>query len=312
MKFRSAAITACFFIVAPGQPLFAQPGQSSAAPAAGVEQDPDLAAIRQAGGKFAEAFNRGDAKAVAALWTPDGEYIDESGQRYAGRAEIEKAYAEFFAANPKATLQMQIDSLRKLSADTAIEDGQAAVEAPAGSAPTSSNYSVVHVKTGGQWLMGSARDARTDGDSAYERIADLGWLIGSWAAEERGVRTESVCRWLGDKSFVQRTYTTKGLHGDEATGVQIIGWNAQENHVQSWNFSPDGAVAVGVWSPTKDGWQATMNGATVDGTPTAAINRLQRLDDNAYVWQSIARSVDGTPLPDSDEVVIRRTQEKNK
>ena len=108
-------------------------------------------------------------------------------------------------------------------------------------------------------------------------------------AEEQGVTTESVCSWICNKNFVERNSTAKATDGVETSGVQIIGWNAQEGHVQSWNFSPDGAFANGVWSPTEGGWQATVSGVTVDGAATSAVNHLQRLDDNAYVWQSVQR-----------------------
>jgi hypothetical protein len=124
------------------------------------------------------------------------------------------------------------------------------------------------------------------------------------------VKTESECRWIGDKSFVERKYTTTGLDGAQKTGLQIIGWNAQDDQVHSWNFSPDGSFAVGVWAPIEDGWQASVTGATADGTPTTATNRLQRLDDNAYVWQSVERSLGDTAIPDTDEVVIRRATPK--
>jgi len=47
-----------------------------------------------------------------ALWTEDGEYIDDSGRSFVGRDAIEKGYAEFFAGNPDAKIQITIDSLR--------------------------------------------------------------------------------------------------------------------------------------------------------------------------------------------------------
>ena len=68
------------------------------APAA-VESGAD-AEIRRAADEFVAAFNRGDAKAVAAHWTADGEYVDEAGRVFAGREAIEKEYAAFFQEHP--------------------------------------------------------------------------------------------------------------------------------------------------------------------------------------------------------------------
>lgn len=312
MRFRFTAFSAFIFLAATSRLVHAQQdGAKEPAPTTAEALNPDLAAIQQSAADFTEAFNRGDAKAVAAFWTADGEYIDEAGRKYEGREAIEKEYAALIAENPKATLHLMVESVRLLSADAAIEDGQALLEIPAGRQPTSSKYSVVHVKVDGRWLMASVRDTHVDNGSAYENIADLEWLIGDWTSEENGVKTESTCRWIGDKSFVERKYTSKGLDGAEKNGVQIIGWNAQAGHVQSWNFSPDGSFAVGAWTPTEDGWQASITGVTVDGAPTTAVNTMQRLDDDAYVWQSVERTLGETPLPDSDEVVIRRNAEKS-
>jgi uncharacterized protein (TIGR02246 family) len=286
----------------------APPGPAATEQAAVVES-PDLAALRKSAASFAEAFNRGDAAAVAALWTPDGEYVDDRGRKFVGREAIEQGYAEFFAGNPGATLQLQIEALRLLSPSTALEDGQAVSQPADGDAPIRSEYSVVHVKVDGRWFMASVRDTLI-AESTRDNMSDLGWLIGSWTAEEHGVKTESQCRWIGDKSFVERRYTTTGLDGAKTTGLQIIGFNAEHDQVHSWNFSPDGSFAVGVWSPIEDGWQASITGATADGTPTTATNRLQRLDDNAYVWQSVERSLGDSAIPDTDEVVIRRSPAK--
>ena len=70
-------------------------------------------AIRQSARAFAEAFDSGNAAAVAALWTDDGEYI--VGQTTVkGRPTIERLYAEFFRAHPGARMEVRVDSIRTL------------------------------------------------------------------------------------------------------------------------------------------------------------------------------------------------------
>ena len=131
-------------------------------------------------------------------------------------------------------------------------------------------------------------------------------MIGTWIAEEHGNKVESVCRWIANKSFVERKYTMTHVDGAKTSGVQIIGWNPQDGHVQSWNFSSDGGHAVGAWSPIQDGWSAEIRGVTGDGIVTTSINTLKRLDDNAYVWQSVQRTAGEVELQDTDEVVLKR------
>jgi uncharacterized protein (TIGR02246 family) len=275
-------------------------------PAAAEDKAADLAAIRQGSQAFMAAFNKGDSKAVAALWTDDGDFTDDAGRIFAGREDIEKEYAAFFAEHPGVQMRIVIDSLKLLSDSAAIEDGRAFLEpAPVGP-PAVSKYTVVHVKAGGQWLMSTVRDTRVETPSGYRRVSDLEWLIGKWTAEEHGAKMESACRWVANKSFVERTFTTTQPSGITTSGVQLIGFNPDSGQIQSWTFSSDGGHAIGIWSPTTGGWLAEIRGVSGDGVPTTAVNRLIKLDDNAYTWQSVQRTSGGRPLADTEEVVLRR------
>lgn len=272
-----------------------------------LASDGELAALRQSSRDFVAAFNEGDAKAVAALWTEDGEYIDEAGRMFAGREAIEQEYSRFFADHKGVQIRIVIDSVKLLSETAAIEDGRAMLEpAPAG-APATSKYTAVHVKVNGKWLMSTVRDSRVETPSAFGRLQDLEWLVGKWTAEEHGAKMEVVCRWIADKSFLERKYTLTKHNGTAASGVQIIGYNPQAGHVQSWTFASDGGHAVGVWTPRENGWAVETQGMAGDGSNTSAINVWTRIDDQAYAWQSVRRTLNGETMPDTDEVVLRRS-----
>jgi uncharacterized protein (TIGR02246 family) len=265
-----------------------------------------LAAIRAGSEEFVAAFNPRDASAIARLWTVDGEFIDDSGRRIMGRDAIEKGYEQLFASSPEVTMRVMIDSVRLLSDGTAIEDGRAVVDPPPAGVPGYSKYMAIHVMNDGKWMMAAVRETYVETPSGFRNVADLEWLIGTWIAEEQGNKIESVCRWIANKSFVERRYTITKVDGSQTSGVQMIGWNALDGHVQSWDFSPDGGHAVGLWSPDQGGWTAEMRGVTGDGVATTSVNTLTRLDDNAYVWQSIQRTAGDVALPDTDEVVLKR------
>lgn len=288
----------------------ATPQDTAAAPTeATVDLSPDLLAIRAGAEAFVKAFDRQDAAAVAALWTEDGEYIDETGQAIQGRAQIEMIYAEFFEKNPKARIRINIDAMRIVGAHTAIEDGSTIVELGGDAAPLLNRYTAVHEKVDGRWLMASIRESGSSAPSAQESTQDLEFLVGTWTAEEFGNRTESVCQWVSGKSFIERKYTTTLRDGSQTSGVQLIGWNPAMAAVLSWDFSPGGGHALGIWTPVDDGWTAEVRGYTADGTPIYSVNLLRRLDENAYAWQSVARHVGDTALPDTNEVVLKRKTE---
>lgn len=270
----------------------------------------ELEAIRQSSHAFVEAFNSRNARAVAALWTADGDYIDETGRVFTGREEIEQEYARFFKEHTNLRLKVVIDSLRLLSDDAAIEDGRVLLDPPAAGAPAISKYTAVHVKVDGKWLMSTVRDVRTETPSGYRHVADLEFLIGVWTAEEHGSQLRSEFRWVANKSYILRDYTVTHPDHSVSSGVQIIGYNPQASAIQSWNFTSDGGHAVGTWTPHDGGWTAEVHGITPDGVATTAVNRLTSIDDNAYVWQSVRRTAGGNPLADTNEVVLKRQAAK--
>ena len=57
------------------------------------------AALLKTAEAFVEAFHKGDAKAVAAFWTKDGDYTDQEGHTVKGQEAIEKSFTAFFAEN---------------------------------------------------------------------------------------------------------------------------------------------------------------------------------------------------------------------
>ena len=256
---------------------------------------------------FCAAFNRGDAKALADLWTPTGEYVDEAGERFVGRDAIAAEYAKLFAAQPGIQIRIHIDSLRLLSEDTAIEDGQSTTEPTPPGAPAINKYTAIHVKQNGVWLMATVRDFSVKTVSPYNHLQDLEWLIGSWQAEELGSTIITTFSWGANKSFIERTYSVSkddGIYKD--SGKQIIAWDPRTRRIQSWTFSSDGGRAEGVWKPRDGGWSCSTVGVLPNGVETSAVNSFTRLDDNGMVWQSTQRMSGGAALPDPEEVVMRR------
>src|SRR5690348_433123 len=85
-----------------------------------ADRSADEAAIRANIALFVKAYNAGDAKAVAALFTPDGEIEDKDGNTSDGREAIAKTFGELFAAMPKKQLEVSVESIRFIGADLAV------------------------------------------------------------------------------------------------------------------------------------------------------------------------------------------------
>ena len=102
-------------------PLALVCGASSARAAESNPQEE--AAITKTAEAFVEAFQKGDAKAVAAFWAPDGDYVDATGRVLQGRPAIEKDFENLFAENKGLKLRIEVASLKFPTPDTAVEDG---------------------------------------------------------------------------------------------------------------------------------------------------------------------------------------------
>src|SRR5262249_36380391 len=147
------------------------------------DDDKDKAAIQKNAEGFVEAFHKGDAKALAAFWTPDGDYTILTGRHMKGREAIEKAFEEFFKENKDLKLGIDSESLRFVTPDVAVEDGITSVSSPNGGPPSRARYTIVHVKKDGQWAMSSVRDAAYAPPTNQEKLQGLEWVIGDWADE---------------------------------------------------------------------------------------------------------------------------------
>ncbi|MBL9123246.1 MAG: nuclear transport factor 2 family protein, partial [Planctomycetaceae bacterium] len=73
------------------------PAAAQTAPAADDARAADRTAVRGTVENFVKSFAARDAKALAALWTSDGEFQNVQGVTVQGREALEKAFALAFA-----------------------------------------------------------------------------------------------------------------------------------------------------------------------------------------------------------------------
>jgi uncharacterized protein (TIGR02246 family) len=155
-------------------------------PVRAAESDPQEVVITKLAEAFVEAFQKGDAKAVAASWTENGDYVDLTGRHLQGRPAIENAFRDFFTENKGLKLRIEVNSVRFVTPDVAIEDGMTSVIPPDGTPPSQARYTNVHVKKDGQWLLQSVREAPYTPPGNYEHLRGLEWAIGEWVDEGDG------------------------------------------------------------------------------------------------------------------------------
>ncbi len=257
--------------------------------------------------EFIAAFNKGDAKAVAAFWTPEADYVDPLGRHTKGRAAIEKMYEKLFAGRKGAKLNIIVNSVRLVGSDVALEDGITEVTPADGGPPSAARFSAVLVKKDGQWYFESVRDSLARPPSNVEHFEDIEWLIGEWTGEaDKGESATASYAWAENQNFIVSSFSTT-LNGVPVVGgTQWIGWDAVDKQVRSWSFYSGGGNGEAIW--TKDGgkWNLKTNARTADGKKVSATNVLTKVDADHATWQMTKLTVDGQSMPDPTPVKLKR------
>ncbi len=269
----------------------------------------DMDAIAKNAQSFIDAFQKGDAKAVAAFWTQDGDYTTQAGKNMKGREAIEKAFAGFFAENKDMKLRIDSDSLRFVTPEVAIEDGTTEVIAPDGSPPSRARYTIVHVKKDGQWQISSVRDAPFAPATNAENLHSLEWAIGEWADEnDKGDVARVAFEWSENQGFIVSHYATTFKNIALTSGTQFIGWDPEAKRIRSWTFDANGGFGEGSWNQDGDKWVIKTTSMLPDGKKASATNIVTKLDADTITWQSTERAVDGKSVPDTKPIKMKRAK----
>ncbi len=269
----------------------------------------DEVAIREAAQAFAQAFEKGDAKAIGTYFTEEGEYVEEDGEPVRGREALAKAYADFFAKRAHLRAECKTDKVRFLSKDTAVEEGTFTVHAT-GAPPHASRYSALHVRQDGRWLIALLKewgDDTTDEPS----LDDLAWLIGAWECNGDYAQAKTEYEWADNKKFIHVRYTVELTEDGKAikhSGTQVMGIDPALGVVRAWTFDSEGGIGEAHWLWDGDRWVIDSGGTQPDGSTTTALSFLTRAGDDEFTWRSVKRTHDGEELPDLAAITVKRVK----
>jgi uncharacterized protein (TIGR02246 family) len=289
-----------------GQPATALAVTTAAGAQKAAEDRPaDREGVRKALDAFCAAFQKGDAKAVAALWTAEGEYVGDDGTTIRGHAALEKDYATFFTKNPDNKLEVEVETLRFPSKDTAVVEGHFKLHTGKKKELVVSRCSFLYAREDGKWLVAIAREWPGDGLS----LRDLEWLIGTWEAKRDGTTVTTKYEWTANKTFI-RCNLSITQDGKTVKSMQMFGKMPSTGGLHTWTFEDEGGI--GDTDITRDGkkWVFTARGSTADGRVITATNIMTPTDADSFLWQSVERTVDGEALPDLPPVKVTRVKAK--
>jgi len=304
-------------------PAAAAPAAGNAAPADGavVEVDivevavieappapPELVeAVKKAELATIEAFNKGDAAALAALFAEKGELVDENGNVFAGREQITGLFKAFFERFPKAQLQMEVTGVRTVGDSLAIEEGVRLITVPDSDVAAQIRYAAVRDKVGDSWPIASYSEFADDpAPTPAEMLSAVSFLVGDWIDESPEGKTTINYRWEDDGNFLLGDYTLAVAGMPESRSHQRIGWDPLEGVIRSWTFDSDGGYSTGEWVATEAGWVIKSDATMPDGTTGSATVTVTPTDADHFIVRSSDRIIGGVDEPEFELTVARR------
>ncbi len=273
-----------------------------------ADQAADEATIRNNVAEYVTAYNNHDAKTLATFWSPDAVYVNpETGDEAVGHDAIADQFAAVLKSLGDAKLVVDVKSIVFLSPTVAMERGTAQVVKKSEKEPKSSEYTAIHVKRDGKWLL----DRVSEEDSPvvfsnFERLKDLEWMIGDWVDQDDRSKVEMKCKWTKNQTFIMRQFAISISDRLDMSGIQLIGWDPSIGKIRSWVFDSDGGFGEATWAKKGNRWIINAAATMPDGRKTSAINILTMLDKNTFTWQSTGRELDGEILPNIEPIKVAR------
>jgi uncharacterized protein (TIGR02246 family) len=268
-------------------------------------------AIRKTIDSYVAAFNRGDAKALAAHWGRRGEMTTSEDETLRGRESLEKHFAASFTENKALKLELLGTVIEFMSPSVAVEKGVARVVGP-DQEPSETQYVAVHVATEEGWKIDSVREQEPEfvPPSNYEKLEQLQWMVGNWSDAEETGSVETNCRWTTNRNFLVNTFRVYVEDRLDMEGTQIIGWDPHRQAIRSWLFDSDGGFGVGRWTGNGNRWTVQTLHVLPDGRQASSTSIYERIDDNTMQFRSIGRQVDGELLPNVEPFSVVRSSAK--
>jgi uncharacterized protein (TIGR02246 family) len=264
------------------------------------------AALQAAATEYAEAFNRADMTALAAQWAEQAALV-EDGVELVGRDEIMAAIAASRAQFPKMHMAIDVTEIRFITPNLANVSGSLRLAAMKDGPEVSAEFSSLRVLVDGQWILAESVVM----SEPQASLTNVDWMEGRWegvTASGDAIRID-VTKDLDGKAVVSRI-TIGPADEPLLTAIDVIHADAGSGSLRSWTFDSTGARAEGLLISDGTSFNRVVEGIPAPGSGASESGWVQvitPLDQDRLALQSIERTLDGEPLPDTDVIILKRT-----
>lgn len=290
-----------------GTPAQKETETSAAGQGAQPSAAPKVDEPAQAAAALMAAFNRGSARDVAALFLPNAELTDDTGNVHKGRKEIETLLRAFFEKFPGAQMKQKIKSSRLIAPSMAIQEVDETVVTKDGKEKVDNEITAVLVRLKTGWAYATIQQRPKDDEpSPHERLEPLSWLVGDWVDEDPDANVTFSCRWSEDKNFLLIDYESRIRGKNEIKSTQRIGWDPLTEKVHSWVFDSDGGYGQSEWTRVDKSWIVKSTAVMPDGQTGSATLVFEPVSRDRFMMKGLDRIAGDSTLPDYQVPIVRK------
>lgn len=265
---------------------------------------------------LAKGYNARNAKAIAELFTPTGEFIDAEDNVFDSHEAIAGEFAALFEMNPhKNSLELAAEEIREISEGVLSVDCVATfMEVEGGDEDSETadvDFEAIVVKqSDGNWLLARVKsDGEGNLRTPHEHLKRLEWLVGDWVDENDKSTMHTKTRWSDDGHFLLSDFTIHIAGRKVMSGIQRIGWDGSLGKFKSWVFDSEGGHAEGVWTEFDDVGVVKIAGVRADGEAYSATQTYERIGTDRFLFSVTDRIVGDDTAPDFTATVVRKPPE---
>jgi uncharacterized protein (TIGR02246 family) len=264
--------------------------------------DPELAKISTS---LESAFNAGDAAAIAGMFLPNGEVIDEHGHLFQNTAAIQELLSTYFVKFPGVSVVHNVDSMRVLG-QVALQEGTRVTSTKDG-ITAQIRYLAVLTKTDQGWRIASLRDFPEDYmPTPADMLHVFDWMIGDWVSEGYDGRVSLSYKWSEDNNYIVGKVEVVDAEGNLKKSDVRIAWDAVHGLPKSWRFDSDGTFTEAMWTAVADGWIVRNDVSMADGQIASSILKLSPVDNDRYKIHVTQRMMGSVSAPDQEIIVVKQ------
>ena len=275
---------------------------------AAAKLSPQEAVVRHAADSLLAAHKRSDAKAFAASFTPDGEYIDAHGAVFHGRKAIADEFAAFFHDTPGSTMEIEIVSTRAIARNLITSDCTTRFRSTEEATVIPGRCRLVCAREGDVWLIASLHesDVADEASSHHAQVSQLEWMVGDWIGEGRSSHVHFNCRWDESGHYLLRDFSIDVAGSKPLSGTQRIGYDPITQRLKIWVFDSAGGFSEGYFNRDGESWVLRTSGVTSDGRVASTTNIYTQVDKFRMTSETTDRFVSGERIPDAEKLTIVR------